>query len=182
MSNQRFIDATWFTQMGLRMSIGIVLTENEDDPTDRRVYIGVGEGLSERTDAARIMHYGGKLLPEIVDQLYKFYHDGESRPVFEDRQGRGWFVEQREDGSITVYYIEPNVPLRYVVYDSLNPSLIELMKQHEDHLRQMSALVIERQKLASMVNTLANIVLDGKIIDNDRLTAEIAIKEVIGLL
>ena len=68
-------------------------------------------------------------------------------------------------------------------HENLTGGAGELLKQHESDTRQLAQLLVERQKLASMVNSLANTVLDSKnASDNDRFEAEEAIKRVLPLL
>lgn len=57
-----------------------------------------------------------------------------------------------------------------------------LLQQHEEDTRQLAQLVIQRQALASKVNSLANIILGLNASDDERDEAEEAIEKVLRLL
>lgn len=60
---------------------------------------------------------------------------------------------------------------------------VALLKQHEDDTRLIANLVIERQRFAGMVNSLANSILESSDkSDNLTLEAEEAIVEVLPYL
>lgn len=40
--------------------------------------------------------------------------------MYTDKQGRTWYIMERDDGSISIYYTQPNVDLHFVVYDTLD--------------------------------------------------------------
>lgn len=62
----RVISATWFhCQTDV---IGIVICEDTISK-ERRAYIGAGGGVSEAADIKRILNWGSKVRPEMLENL-----------------------------------------------------------------------------------------------------------------
>ncbi len=66
----KIIDATWFTQMASKNTIGIVVVEDEITG-QRKSYIGAASGRDVEADMQHIVDTGAKFYPRYVNDFLK---------------------------------------------------------------------------------------------------------------
>ena len=66
-NHMKVIESVWFSTPAIGAS-GIVCAEN--DQGEKKFYMGVGKGLSERIDEQSIVDWGAKLDPEYVKNFF----------------------------------------------------------------------------------------------------------------